>query len=480
MNVRVLFAGLCLVGAAVTAEAQTTVTLNTPAHVKDVAIRGGSYAATNFEGDLLVTRASSNPTYVRRALFDFDTETTIPAGATIQSAIVTVTVHWGGAAATRQVGVFPLTRAFTASEATWDIAANNMSWTTAGGDFGARATTGNVPDSASAQTSFNVTSLVQSAVRSSGSRRSHLALVDVDSLTNARAGYRDYYSVEAADPAVRPKLVVTYAATPSGTTGGLPNFSHVFVIVFENHEYGEVIGNPSAPYFNALAHSYGLGAGYDGVTHPSLPNYMALTGGNTVFTNDCQGCTTTASSIVDQVEQSGRTWRAYMETMPEPCTTSDSGDYAQKHNPFVHYTRILNDTRRCQTNVIPKTPLLGHLQRGDIANYTWITPNLCNDMHSCSVATGDTWLKKYVPAILASPAWDANSVIFVVFDEGTSDVGGGGRVPLIVVSPWTRPGTIVATPYNHYNLLATIEQAWGLPRLGQASGAAVMNELFNK
>jgi acid phosphatase len=370
-----------------------------------------------------------------------------------------------------------VTRPFVASQATWDIAASNRPWSTPGGDFGARAAVGSVPNTDGSKATFNVTALVQAAVKASGSRHTRLGLIDVDSLSTGKAGYREYYSVEASDAAKRPKLVVTYGAAPTTT---LPNFSHVFVILFENHEYSQVIGSASAPYFNTLAKNYGLGTNYDGIMHPSLPNYMALTGGKTVFTSDCQGCTSSGSNIADQVEQSGRTWRAYMETMPAPCTTTDSGDYAQKHNPFIHYTDIVKNAARCDSNVIAKTPLLRHLSEGDIADYTWITPNLCNDMHDCSVATGDAWLQKYVSAILASPAWDANSVIFITFDEGTSSTGGGGRVPLIVVSPRTRAGTVVSATYNHYNLLATIEQAWGLPRLGNASGAAVMKEFFNK
>jgi len=466
-----------MLGAAVAAYAQTTVTLNTATHVSATTIRGGSYAAVNFAGSLLATKSSTNPAYVRRALLDFDTATTIPAGAIIQSATLTLTVHSGGVDATRSIGIYPVTRAFVASEATWDVAANNVAWTTPGGDFGARVANAAVPNSDGAKVSVNVTTLVQAAVNASGSRRSRLAAVDVGTGPD---GDRDYYSIDAANPSVRPALVVTYGGTQPLTTGALPNFSHVFVVMFENHEYDEVIGNASAPYFNTLAKSYGLGSSYDGIMHPSLPNYMALTGGKTVFTTDCQGCTTPAASIADQVEQSGRTWRAYMEKMPAPCTTTDSGSYAQKHNPFVHYSAIVNDATRCAGHVIPKTPLLGHLANADVANYTWITPDLCNDMHDCSVATGDAWLQKYVTAILASPAWDANSVIFITFDEGTSAVGGGGRIPLIVVSPRTRAGTVVSTPYNHYNLLATIEQAWGMPRLGHASGAAVMAGFFNK
>ncbi|MGH9423627.1 MAG: alkaline phosphatase family protein [Thermoanaerobaculia bacterium] len=107
-----------------------------------------------------------------------------------------------------------------------------------------------------------------------------------------------------------------------------------------------------------------------------------------------------------------------------------------------------------------------------------MTPNECNDMHSCSIATGDAWLKKYVPAILASPAWDANSVIFIVFDEGTSSTGGGGRTPLIVISTQTQGGRRVSTRYDHYSLLATLEAAWGLSRLGHAAGAVSMTDFF--
>jgi len=205
---------------------------------------------------------------------------------------------------------------------------------------------------------------------------------------------------------------------------------------------------------------------------------MALTGGRTVFTTDCVGCTTSAASIVDQVEQWGRTWRGYMESMASPCLATDSGLYAQNHDPFVHYAGLLNNRSRCESHVVPATNLATDLRNGDLAHYTWITPNMCNDLHDCSIATGDAWLSKLVPKILTSPAWDRNSVLFIVFDEGTTASGGGGRIPLIVVSGRTAAGLKVATPYNHYNLLATIEQSWGLPRLGQASGAAIMSEFF--
>jgi acid phosphatase len=331
-----------------------------------------------------------------------------------------------------------------------------------------------VTNAAGGKATFDLTALVQNAVNSTGSRRTRIGLLDAGDVETAQGGYREFYSMEAADASVRPKLTIV----SGGPTPTLPVFSHVVTIIFENHEYNSIIGSPSAPYFNSLARAHGLGTAYDGIMHPSLPNYMALTGGNTVFTTDCAGCTTSAPSIVDQVEQSGRTWRAYLESMASPCLAADSGLYAQKHNPFVHYSGLLHNRSRCESHVVPRTPLLTDLQNGDLAHYTWITPNMCNDMHDCSIATGDAWLAKYVPAILASPAWDKNSVLFIVFDEGTSATGGGGRIPFIVVSGRTPAGTTVSAPYNHYNLLATIEQSWGLPRLGRAAGAAVMKEFF--
>jgi hypothetical protein len=469
------FVVLCLVCLPSIAHAQATLVLDTATTARDTTIRGGAYSAINLDGSVLATKASNNPDYVRRSLLKFDTESTLPAGIPIQSAILTLTVRSGGAAPTRAVAVYPVTRGFTGSQATWDVARSTAAWSTPGGDLGARTAVTYVTNVPGGKATFDVTSIVRSAVNSSGSRWSRMALVDGGALDSGQAGYREYYSLEASDPAVRPRLTIVYGAT---STSMLPVFSHVVTIVLENHEYSSIVGSSSAPYFNSLAQQYGLGTSYDGIMHPSLPNYMALTGGGTVFTADCVGCTTTAPSIVDQVEQSGRAWRGYMESMVSPCLATDSGLYAQKHNPFVHYSRLLNSRTRCESHVVSSSNLVTDLRNGDLANYTWITPNLCHDMHDCSIATGDAWLAGLVPKILASPAWDRNSALFIVFDEGTTSSGGGGRIPLVVVSGRTPAGLKVATPYNHYNLLATIEQSWSLPRLGAASGVPVMSEFF--
>src|SRR5207302_7396266 len=107
-----------------------------------------------------------------------------------------------------------------------------------------------------------------------------------------------------------------------------------------------------------------------------------------------------------QVVDSGRHWKAYMESMPTPCSTTDTSLYVQKHNPFVHYDDVVKDPVRCRHHVVPYTQFATDLAANALPQFVWITPNMCHDMHSCSVSTGDTWLSRVVPRILASPAFN--------------------------------------------------------------------------
>jgi len=184
-----------------------------------------------------------------------------------------------------------------------------------------------------------------------------------------------------------------FAATPAGAV--VPPFDHIVVIMMENHSIGQIIGNPDAPLMNGLTADNPVAAKYFGITHPSLPNYMAATGGDTFFTTNWSiaagGCTTAALSIVDRIEAAGRSWKAYMEDMPSPCFTGDNYPvggsppaYVEKHNPFIHYENIRNDPARCN-RIVPYSQLAGDLDA--LSDFVWITPNMCNDMHDvCSPA----------------------------------------------------------------------------------------------
>ncbi|HEY9287265.1 MAG TPA: alkaline phosphatase family protein [Candidatus Dormibacteraeota bacterium] len=291
----------------------------------------------------------------------------------------------------------------------------------------------------------------------------------------------------SAAPAGHPTPGSTAPAAPRPTApppppppaAGVPAFSHVFVIVMENHEYGSIIGSGAAPYINSLANSYGLATNYYGASHPSLPNYLALTAGSTFgIASDCTTCYVSATNIGDQVEASGRSWKAYMEDMPSACYTGASyGNYAMKHDPFMYYNDIRNNAARCAAHVVPFTQFSGDMSSGNVPNFVWITPNLCNDMHDCAVSTGDNWLRSVVPTITGSAAFRSGGVLFITWDEGSSSAGCcgdtyGGQVATLVISPRSIPGYRSGVAENHYGLLRTVEDALRLSHLNAASWAS--------
>jgi phospholipase C len=260
----------------------------------------------------------------------------------------------------------------------------------------------------------------------------------------------------------------------------VPNFAHIVILIFENKEYGTVIGNASMPNYNRYAQDYALLNAYYAVTHPSLPNYIAMMGGDTFrITSNCSGCFVDATSLPDLIEASGRTWRTYQERMPSPCYLGDAFKYVQKHNPFIYFTSIRENAARCQNGIVPLTRLDADMEANALPNFVFITPDLCNSAHDCSVATADAWLGDMVPKLQShldatgQPYW-----IILTWDEGQGNHSccglpseAGGRVATVFISPQVKPGFQDETPYTHYSLLKTISASWHLPYLGQAADA---------
>src|SRR5205807_7284635 len=152
---------------------------------------------------------------------------------------------------------------------------------------------------------------------------------------------------------------------------------------------------------NSLAHTYALSANYFAVSHPSLPNYLALAGGSTFgITDDCTDChVATAPSLVNQLDAAGLSWTDYQEGMPSACfrgADNASGQYAKKHNPFIYFDAVANSPALC-SHIVPATSLAGDMAARRLPAFTWITPNLCNDSHDCSSLTGATYLAGLVP-----------------------------------------------------------------------------------
>jgi phospholipase C len=278
-------------------------------------------------------------------------------------------------------------------------------------------------------------------------------------------------------PTQPPQPTLEPTATPKPL---IPNFGHIVLILFENKEFGSVIGNSRMPNYNKLAKEYTLLTQYYAVIHPSLPNYIAMMGGDTFgITSNCHDCFVNAPSLPDLIETSGRTWKTYQEDMPSPCYVGDTNIYVQKHNPFIYFDPIRTDTTRCQRSVLPLIALQTDIAAGSLPNFMFIMPNLCNSAHDCTLDISDAWLTKLLAQLV--PALDSSGesyAIFMLFEEGQGNhsccglpTEAGGRVPVVIYSPLVKNGFEDNTPYTHYSLLKTIAQAWGLQYLGHAAEA---------
>ena len=274
----------------------------------------------------------------------------------------------------------------------------------------------------------------------------------------------------------------TLAPAPANSNRPVPTFSHVFTIVLENKSASSVLGSSDAPYLNELAGRYGVADAYQGVEHPSQPNYLALFSGSTQGITDDQPHDITAPTIADQLEATGRSWRVYAEDVPGGCFTGatassggvdGTGTYARKHEPAISFTAISGSPSRC-ANVRP-------LRDFDptASSYALLVPNMCNDAHDCPLSTADAWLKSYVPRILDSPAWKDGGVLFITFDEADGPERDANLVSTLVIAPNVTPGTRSSVAHSHYSLLRTIQAGFNLGCLAETCQANTLGEFFH-
>jgi len=291
---------------------------------------------------------------------------------------------------------------------------------------------------------------------------------------------------------VGPRVNLAHADS-GGNRSDLKNFQHVFVIMMENTGFKSLIGNPNAPFINSVAATNGLATNYTGVSHPSQPNYIAATSGALNGVVDDSDVTINVPNIVDQIEGSGRTWKAYMQSLSlcngdKLAHACGNQLYERKHNPFVSYQDVQSNPAR-MANVVDLSQLNTDLANNNVPDYSWISPDQCNDMHGraatpsdpCDfsqvqslIKTGDTFLSNTVGAIMNSQAWNGNSVIFITWDESDfpfNDVSGccdavqgagGGHVVMITISHSDHSARTSNVAYNHYSMLSTIENGWNI------------------
>jgi len=267
------------------------------------------------------------------------------------------------------------------------------------------------------------------------------------------------------------KVAALMAALVAVGTGGaqahatapVPAFRHVAVVVFENKERSEVLGSGEAPTFDAMAKRYATLSRYYGVSHPSLPNYLAIVSGSTHgITDDCTSCSASGRSLVDSLERAKKTWKVYAEDLPSPgFTGAFSNGYAKKHDPFMYFKDVRSSPAR-RARIVPFPQLSRDVAAGALPDFSFVVPNLCHSMHDCDIETGDAWLKHLVPQFLGLP----QTVLFVVFDEGASNLHGGGHTAALALGTAVRAHSRFTGVTGHYGLLRTIEAAWKLPSLG--------------
>lgn len=280
---------------------------------------------------------------------------------------------------------------------------------------------------------------------------------------------------------------------PPPTLDGIPRFSHVFLVIEENHSFSEIIGSADMPYLNGLASTNGLATQYYADTHPSLPNYFMLTVGATITGPIGDGFTGVVSqdNVVRALTAAGKTWKCYAEGLPSVgFLGGDQGSYAHHHIPFVYLSDVQASTSQAD-NIVPFTQLATDIASDTLPDYAFIVPDLNDDAHDCPpgmtsctdsqvLANTDNWLSTNIGPLLTSSAFQ-NSLFIVTFDESidTDVAHGGGQVATVLISPLAKPGYQSTTLYQHESTLRLMMDGLGVTDYpGAAATAPTMSEFF--
>ncbi|GLV56485.1 acid phosphatase [Dictyobacter sp. S3.2.2.5] len=259
--------------------------------------------------------------------------------------------------------------------------------------------------------------------------------------------------------------------TPQAHAATLPRPAHVVVVMEENHSYSEVIGSSSAPYINSLAGQGALFTHSYAVTHPSQPNYLALFSGSTQgITSDSCPHTFTKGNLASELIGASFTFTGYSESLPKAgSTVCTSGAYARKHSPWVNFSNVPTSDNQ------PFTSFPSSASYSTLPTVSFVIPNLNNDMHDGTIQQGDTWLKNNIDAY-AQWAKKNNSLLIVTWDE--DDSSQSNQVPTIFVGQSVKIGHYSET-INHYNVLRTLEDMYGLTALGSSASASAISDCWN-
>ena len=272
-------------------------------------------------------------------------------------------------------------------------------------------------------------------------------------------------------------LAVFSTVAPAAGAARVPRLKHVWVFVMENHSFGQIIGSTHAPYVTRLARRHGMATRMWAVTHPSLPNYLAMISGSPhgCNNNSCERGIR-GKTLAGQFARHGLGWRGYFEELPRRGYTGDDvGNYVQHHNPFVYFRSVTSHPRQLR-HLRKMQALRPSLRRPPALSF--IVPNNAHNMHDGSIRAGDRWLSRWVSRVQRSHAYRRHGVIIITWDEGHNDSSGcclpsshGGRIPLFIISRHARTHHRLTHPATTYTLLRMLESGFRVPHLGLATQA---------
>lgn len=266
-------------------------------------------------------------------------------------------------------------------------------------------------------------------------------------------------------------FVAVGSARPSAAIAAttVPRPDHVVLVMLENKRYSQINANSSAPFLNSLASQGAKFSMSFGITHPSQPNYLAILSGSTQgITDDSCPHTFAGENLAHQLNSAGLSFKGFSESMPSNGYTGcTSGNYARKHNGWVDFSNVP------ASNNLTFASFPTDFTR--LPSFSYVVPNLCNDMHDCSIGTGDSWLRSHLDAY-AQWAKTHNSVLIVTFDEdsGTST----NQIFTVFVGQHVKVGSFTES-INHYSILRTVEDAYGLAAVGGAATKSPITDIWN-
>jgi hypothetical protein len=261
---------------------------------------------------------------------------------------------------------------------------------------------------------------------------------------------------------------------PPSTSGSVPQFGHVVVVLEENHSYSEVIGNSAMPYLNSLASQYGLATQYFANAHPSIGDYFMLTTGQLVTSDDAFAGPVGADNIVRQLIAAGKTWKSYAESIPSTgYTGGDSYSYAKRHNPFACLTDVASSSTQVN-NLVSLSQFTLDLANDQLPNFSYLVPNLLDDAHDGPLQLADAWLQQNIAPLIASPAFQKDGLLIIVFDEANTNdsTDGGGHVAGFMISTKAKQGYQSTTLYQHQSTLRLILRGLGVSSYPAAASTA--------